>query len=99
MNRRNKQGVGGFNLPDRASDGSGGNKGFNLRHLWFVNERVVHDMSVNINQNHFRQQPLTDAVSINVNAAFNSGGAQDKANGSENNYNLRDLVIYTARRW
>jgi hypothetical protein len=56
-------------------------------------------MAININENHDEQTPLTRAIAINVEGAFNSGGSQDLFEQRNRNYNLRNLFIYTRDRW
>ncbi|HET9218817.1 MAG TPA: TonB-dependent receptor [Terriglobia bacterium] len=99
MNRRENQGMGGFNLPSRAFSGSGNNKSGSIRHLWFKSERLVQDISYNFNFNHDEITPVTVAPSIEVVGAFSDGGFPEKSAYNGRTHNVRALWIYTGSRW
>jgi hypothetical protein len=99
MNRREKQGMGGFALPERAYNGSGNNKSVYLRHVWFKSERLVQDISYNYSNNHDEVSPVTSAPSIDVVGAFSSGGFPEKSEFNGRTHNIRALWIYTGDRW
>jgi hypothetical protein len=99
MNRRENQGMGGFSLPERAYNGSGNSKSGRLRHVWFKSERLVQDISYNFNFNHDEVTPVTLAPSIDVIAAFSSGGYPERSAFNGRTHNLRAMWIYTDKRW
>ena len=87
-------GVGGFTLPERATNSKS--------HNWTIQATETANLKATL-RNEFRFQvrnntattlPLTDAVAINVQDAFNGGGAPNRnANSS------RDFVIGNTTRW
>lgn len=99
MNRRENQGMGGFNLPSRAFSGSGNNKNGSVRHLWFKSERLVQDISYNFNFNHDEITPVTVAPSIEVVGAFSEGGFPERSAFNGQSHNIRTLWIYTGNKW
>jgi hypothetical protein len=99
MNGRENQGMGGFNLPNRAFNGSGDSKSGSLRHLWFKSERLVQDISYNFNFNHDEVTPVADAPSIDVLGAFSDGGFPERSQFNGRTHNVKALWIYTGNRW
>jgi hypothetical protein len=99
MNRREKQGMGGFNLPNRAFSGSGNSKSGSIRHVWFKSERLVQDISYNFNFNHDEVTPVTNAPSLDVLGAFSDGGFPERSEFNGRTHNVRALWIYTGSRW
>jgi hypothetical protein len=99
MNRRERQGMGGFSLPSRAFDGSANNKSGSVRHVWFKSARLVQDISLNFNYNHEEITPVTQARSIDVLGAFSDGGFPERSEFNGRTHILRSLWIYTGDRW
>jgi len=91
------QGIGGFNLPERASNSK--------NHSWqaqFI-ERAIFNPTT-INELRFRafrtnssQEPVTDAIAINVLDAFYGGGAQNRSNNRNLNYNFGDTLRWQVK--
>ena len=99
MNRREKQGMGGFSLEERAFNGSGSNKNGSLRYVWFKSERLVQDISYNFSLSDDEITPVTNAPSIEVLSAFTSGGFPERSEFHFRTHNVRGLWIYTGNRW
>ena len=99
MNRRERQGIGGFTLPSRAYDSSANNKSGSLRHVWFKSERLVQDISYNFNFAHENGTPVTNAPSIDVLGAFSDGGYPERYEFNGRTHNVRGMWIYTGNRW
>lgn len=93
------QGVGGFSLPERGISYQGGNTNGQIRHVWFVSERLVQDVSVSAYNSHQDAVPATDTVSLNVLGAFNGGGGTQRTSNRNGGRTLNALWIYTGRRW
>lgn len=99
MDRRERQGIGGFTLPDRAYDGSSNSKNGSFRHVWFKSERLVQDLSYNFSFVHEDSTPVTNAPSIDVLGAFNDGGYPERYEYNGRTHNVRAMWIYTGNRW
>lgn len=76
VNTRKNQGVGGFNLPERASNGKGRYKGWYARQYAIISDRTLYETWFERYSNHNEQKPVNNAISIDVLGAFGSGGAQ-----------------------
>jgi hypothetical protein len=87
------QGIGGFSLPDRAYRSTFRQVNAGVRPFSAVSAQTLLEGRVIWNQSRFENQPLTDAVRINVLDAFNSGGAQNRV--TENNGVLEFGTLYT----
>jgi hypothetical protein len=99
MNRRERQGMGGFTLPNRAFDASANNKNLSARHVWFKSERMVQDISYNFDFNHEDITPVTSAPSIDVIAAFSDGGYPERTEYNSRRHIIRALWLHTGNRW
>jgi len=99
MSRRENQGMGGFNLPERAYAFRGNSLDYSFRHVWFMSERMVQDISIRSEQEHEEIRPVTQSVAIDVLGAFSSGGHPERGDGDSRTYLLRTLWIYTGDRW
>jgi hypothetical protein len=99
MNRRERQGMGGLTLPNRAFDFSSNNKNGSVRHVWFKSERLVQDISYNFSFVHEQLTPVTSAPSIDVLGAFSDGGFPERNTFNGRTHNVRAMWIYTGNRW
>jgi len=95
INRRSNQGVGGYTLPDRASNGHE-----HYLDLWgklvtVFSSRTLFETYVESWQDHNETTPVTDAVSIDVLGAFSSGGAQNTNLNDFRNYSFNTLFSQT----
>jgi hypothetical protein len=97
--KRNNQGMGGLNLPERAFENSNDSRRVRLRHLWFLTGRTVQDISFNWNREHENRTPSTAATTINVLGAFGSGGNPQKRVEDRVNQSLRALWIRSGSTW
>ncbi|MBI4520032.1 MAG: hypothetical protein HY701_04295 [Gemmatimonadetes bacterium] len=93
------QGVGGFSLPERAINYDGGNRNTSLRHVWFVSDRTVEDITFSSSSSRQTAVPATSAVAINVLGAFNGGGASNDSSSRNGTEQLSTLWIHTRDRW
>jgi hypothetical protein len=95
INRRSNQGVGGYTLPDRASNGHE-----HFIDLWgkmvtVFSSRTLYETFFEAWRDHSETTPLTDAVSIDVLGAFSSGGAQNTNLNDFRNYSFNNLFSQT----
>jgi hypothetical protein len=94
-----KQGMGGFSLPEREIDYTGGDDYFKLRHVWFASPRLVQDISFSRDSYFQVSTPVTEGSSIDVLGAFNGGSAQNRARSNDADISVSSLWIYTRKRW
>jgi hypothetical protein len=90
---REHQGVGGFNLPDRASSSKGTFWNLDLRQFSLLRAGGLYEMRFNSTIRNNRTTPLSEEVRINVLDAFNGGGAQNRSQSRGRNYSASS--IYT----
>ncbi|HKE86437.1 MAG TPA: carboxypeptidase regulatory-like domain-containing protein [Vicinamibacterales bacterium] len=77
-NEGRNQGIGEFDLPERAFTSISDNGQFQLNHRATVGRRYVNDLRFAFEWDSERVSPLTEARAIRVLDAFTSGGAQQK---------------------
>ena len=73
---RLNQGVGDFNLPERAFDSEGTQHTFQLTETAVINQRIINETRFQFERNRTRQEGGLFAPTIRVQEAFTSGGAQ-----------------------
>lgn len=97
---RNSQnnGVGGFTLPERAWQSRGSDSNFGLREIWALSPRLIHEVILNTNRNSNEDESSSQAVSIDVLDAFNSGGSGQDGRRSGRNYTLTNMLWYEGDR-
>ncbi len=96
-NQFRNQGIGGFTLPDRATNFKGHNWNVNLSERAIVNPRLISEVRFFMFHNQNSQLPVTEAIAINVLDAFNSGGAQNRTRRRGTNYNFGNTFRWTAK--
>ena len=97
-NGTENSGVGGFNLPERASNSKGRSWNLQLTERATISSTFTNELRFQTNRNSSGNTPLTDAVAINVADAFNGGGATNRSNNSSRNFMLSDQVRWQATR-
>lgn len=85
------QGVGGFTLPERASDSSWRSVQGEVRQFSFVGARALFEWRLDVNDSHSETTPRSDAVRVNVLDAFGGGGAQNRHEESQRVYQFGAL--------
>jgi hypothetical protein len=96
-NRKN-QGIGGFNLPERAYRTRDLDNSLEVRHLWSLSGQIVQDISFEWNRRREEREPETRAVTIDVLGAFGAGGNPVVSRGDSAEQRLRALWIRTGER-
>jgi Carboxypeptidase regulatory-like domain len=96
-NEQRNQGVGGFTLPERATNGKGHNWNFQVGERAIISTKLINELRFNTGRNENSQSPVTEAIAINVLDAFNGGGSQNRTRRRGNNYNFGDTLRWTAR--
>jgi hypothetical protein len=88
---RKNQGIGGFIMPERASNSKGNNWNFDFSQFSRLSTRTVHQVRFEINDTDDEITPLSEDRQINVLDAFRRGGAQNRAETSARNYIFGNL--------
>ena len=96
--RTENSGVGGFNLPERATNRKGHNWTLQLTERANFSARLTNEFRIQVRRNHNASIPITNAVAINVQDAFNSGGAPNRSSSFTEDYILGNTVRFQASR-
>ena len=86
------QNIGGFTLPERRSDEffTQWNTGFNA--FSSLTPNTIHEARFQLNRSHSDVVPFSEAVRINVLDAFNGGGAQNRSESVNRQYEFGNLL-------
>ena len=90
----NNENVGDFALPERASRTRTQDYEVDLREIWTLSERTVHDLRFKWRKDRSETNPASNATTIIVKDAFTGGGAQNKRRVDGNEYELSNLVYF-----
>ena len=85
------QNVGGFTLPDRASASASRNWNFEVRQFSSLSPQSIFETRFKFTGAFSETTPATEGFRINVPDAFNSGGAQNRAEDREKSYDFSNL--------
>ena len=94
-NKRLNQGVGGFNLVERASNSNSRNWEFQVRETAIIGTTLVHETRFEFSRNTSSQNPVTSGLAINVLDAFSGGGGQNRSNANEKQVEFGNLLIWS----
>jgi hypothetical protein len=97
-NRTQNGGVGGFNLPERASNNKSNSWNLQLTERMTLSPRFTNEIRFQANRSSSGSNPLTDGVAINVADAFNGGGATNRSSNSSRNFMITDQVRFQVGR-
>ena len=86
------QGVGGFNLPERATDSFGRGNDLKLAQLSTLSSSLINELRLAWKSGTERSDGLVDTPAIIVLDAFNTGGSQVSRRSRETSADLQDLV-------
>lgn len=89
-NENLNSGVGGFTLPERATNSATDNSQYRFRLQGIVGGSKLHEFRVQATRNNNESSSLTGGPTINVLDAFNGGGAGVNSNGSTNRVEIAD---------
>ena len=90
QNENLNQGVGGFTLPDRATNSNSDSNQLRFRLQGIVGGSRLHEFRVQANRSSNETLSLTGGPRINVQDAFNEGGAGVSRNGSTDRVEVAD---------
>ncbi|MBI3896292.1 MAG: TonB-dependent receptor [Acidobacteria bacterium] len=94
-NHRENQGVGGFSLPERASESRSRDVEFQTRETAILSSNILHETRFQFTRGTSNTRPLTDAPAINVLDAFRSGGATNRREQTDYSYEFGNLLTYS----
>ncbi len=86
--------VGDFSLPERASHTVTDNQMIDLREIWILSERTVHDVRFTWRREQSETNPFSNALAIIVKDAFTSGGSQNRSRTDGDTYEFSNLVYF-----
>ena len=89
------QGPGGFTLEERAFDSRNSGWNFQISDNKTISPKMTNTAGFRINRSSSRTTPRTNAIAINVLDAFNAGGAQNRSESRNTNWNAFDNLRWT----
>jgi Carboxypeptidase regulatory-like domain len=92
------QGIGGFNLAERAFNTSGRNWQVQLGELSIPNGKMVNELRFQMIESDSAAASVTPAIAVIVNGAFNSGGAQNDNLSRSRTYQFGNTFRWAATR-
>jgi hypothetical protein len=91
-------GVGGFNLPERATNRDNGNGQVRTQVQGLFGPTTLNELRVEFRDVWNRQASVSDAASVNVLDAFNAGGSGINTRSSQRTVNVSDNLDFTLGR-
>ena len=85
------QGIGGFVLPERAWATAGNSWSLDLKQFSSLSARSIYEMQFQVNTSHSETIPATTGVRTDVIEAFSSGGAGNRTESDNRNYEFGNL--------
>ena len=98
VDESHNQGIGEFDLPERAFTRNGSSGGLQFGHHATVNRRYVNDLRFSVGWNSNRATSVSQARTIRVPDAFTSGGAQIQGGRLSRELEIEDELEFTIRR-
>ncbi len=93
---RINEGVGGFNLPERAFDSESTQQTFQLTETAIINQRVINETRFQYTRERSQRQGAALAPTLRVNDAFTGGGAQVGLSADEEDrFELQNYTSWT----
>ena len=89
------QGPGGFTLEERAFDSRNSGWNFQISDNKTISPKMTNNAGFRMNRNSSRTTPRTNAIAINVLDAFNAGGAQNRSETRNINWQTFDNLRWT----
>jgi hypothetical protein len=97
-NKVENNGVGGFNLAERAFNSNSSNNQLRAQAQGIVGKNMLHEVRLQLYQNESTQTSLSTAPTIIVQDAFSRGGAGVSSNGSSRTFELADNLDFNVGR-
>jgi hypothetical protein len=92
------QDVGGFNLPERASNGNGHFHNVYMTQIAVLSDKTLYRTNANFWTNRNSNKAVTNAPTIDVLSAFGAGGSPWKNTGERHGYYLSNLLAHTGQK-
>lgn len=89
------QGVGGFNLPEVATNFKNHEDLLRFNHNWIISPKLVHQLNVLLGRYDVPTVSVNPAQCIVVQDAFTGGGAQPDSLRTEAHWTLNEALIYS----
>ncbi len=89
--KRENQGIGGFRLPERASDSTRRNQEIAVTQFSTLSAQSIYETRFDYAGARDATEPLTESVRVNVLDAFSGGGAQNRAENTTRDYGFSNL--------
>ena len=96
--RTDNAGIGGFNLPERATNRKGHNWTLQMTERANFNSRMTNEFRIQVRRNTNGTTPVTNAVAINVQDSFNGGGAPNRSSSLTEDYVVGNTLRFQATR-
>ncbi|MGH9204628.1 MAG: TonB-dependent receptor domain-containing protein, partial [Vicinamibacterales bacterium] len=98
VNEAHNQGIGEFDLPERALTRKGSDGELRVGHHATVRRRFVNDFRIALGWDSAEMSSVSDARTIRVLDAFTSGGAQQQGGHRSRTLEIENELQFTARR-
>src|SRR5262249_34828936 len=96
-NTRTNQGIGQTSLPERASNSSQKQYGFQFRETAILSTRFLNEARLEITQNRNTTNPVTMSRSITVLDAFSAGGSQNVTDTTNKSFLFGDTLTFNKK--
>ncbi|MBI4460149.1 MAG: TonB-dependent receptor, partial [Acidobacteria bacterium] len=93
--RRQNQGIGGFTLPERASESESREWEFRTQETAVLSSNLLNNAQFEFSRNSSSAQPLTVARAVNVLDAFRAGGDPNFNERKTHSYQFNNTLSYT----
>jgi len=94
----NNGGVGGFNLPERATNRTNGNGQLRMQVQGLFGRSTLNEFHVEVRDTWNNQASVSTAPSVNVLDAFNAGGAGVNTQSNQRTFDIADNLDFTIGR-
>jgi hypothetical protein len=95
-NSRKNEGVGGFTLPERATESESKDFSMQVRETAPISEHMVHETRFAFSRERSSTLPVNDGVAVNVLDAFQGGGGTRFSEQTERDYQFSNLLSYSS---
>jgi hypothetical protein len=96
---REKQGIGGFTLPQRAYMYWSNDLSLEVKQFSTLSARTIYETRFSVTRTRNETTPDTDGIQIDVLDAFESGGAQNRAENSGRNFAISNMYTRLGEAW
>ncbi len=98
QNNKN-QGVGGFNLQDRAATRAARNMEFQMRETAVLTKSIIHETRFQFRRDQSQTTPKTTGTAFNVLDSFFAGGGQNKSSNQNRIVEFGNMLMYSGNKW